>query len=49
MRALIPAELPLSRTLRFRESNLEAITLVNGPDEFDGVIIDSDGNGARRL
>ena len=43
VRALIPAELPLSRTLRFRESNLEAITMVNGPDEFDGVIIDSDG------
>ncbi len=43
VRALIPAELPLSRTLRFRESNLEAITLVNGPDEFDGVIIDGEG------
>jgi S1-C subfamily serine protease len=43
VRALIPAELPLSRTLRFREANLEAITLVNGPDEFDGVIIDGDG------
>ena len=43
VRALIPAELPRSRTLRFRESNLEAIALVNGPDEFDGVIIDSDG------
>ncbi len=43
VRALIPVELPLSRTLRFRESNLEAITLVNGPDEFDGVIVDTDG------
>ena len=43
VRALISAELPLSRTLRFREANLEAITLVNGPDEFDGVIIDGDG------
>ena len=43
VRALIPAELPLSRTLRFRESNLEAITLVNGPDEYDGVIIDTEG------
>ena len=40
VRALIPAELPLSRSLRFRESNLEAITLVNGPDEYDGVIVD---------
>ena len=46
VRALIPAELPLSRTLRFREANLEAITLVNGPDEYDGVIID--GTGAVR-
>ena len=43
VRALIPTELPPSRTLRFRESNLEAIALVNGPDEFDGVIIDTDG------
>ena len=30
VRAVIPAELPLSRTLRFREANLEAVTLVNG-------------------
>ncbi len=43
VRALIPAELPLSRTLRFREANLEAIALVNGPDEYDGAIIDTDG------
>jgi len=41
VRALIAANLPLSRTLRFRDSNLEAIELVNGPDEFDGVVIDS--------
>ena len=43
VRAVIPAELPLSRTLRFREANLEAVTLVNGPDEYDGVIIDGEG------
>ncbi|MCZ6475715.1 MAG: trypsin-like peptidase domain-containing protein, partial [Gammaproteobacteria bacterium] len=37
---------PLSRTLRFRESNLEAITLVNGPDDFDGVVVDRQGRVA---
>lgn len=34
---------PLSRTLRFRESNLETIQLVNGPSDFDGVIADEQG------
>jgi len=43
VRAVIAANLPLSRTLRFRDSNLEGITLVNGPDEFDGVVIDFEG------
>jgi len=43
VRAVIAANLPLSRTLRFRDSNLEGVTLVNGPDEFDGVVIDSEG------
>ena len=43
VRAVIAANLPLSRTLRFRDSNLEGITLVNGPDEFDGVVIDDAG------
>ncbi len=46
VRAVIAANLPRSRTLRFRDSNLEGITLVNGPDEFDGVVIDSDGRVA---
>ncbi|MBH98360.1 MAG: hypothetical protein CMM56_07895 [Rhodospirillaceae bacterium] len=41
VRAVRAANLPLSRTLRFRDYNLEAIELVNGPDEFDGVIIDA--------
>ena len=40
------AEFPLSRTLRFRDSNLDAITLVNGPTDFDGVIVDSQGRVA---
>jgi S1-C subfamily serine protease len=35
--------LPLSRTLRFRDSNIETIDLVNGPTNFDGVLVDSDG------
>jgi S1-C subfamily serine protease len=34
---------PLSRTLQFRESNLEVAKLVNGPSEFDGVVVGRDG------
>jgi len=34
---------PLSRTLRFRDSNLEAIDLVNPPNDFDGVIANEKG------
>jgi pro-apoptotic serine protease NMA111 len=34
---------PLSRTLRFRDSNLETIQLVNGPMDFDGVLADRRG------
>jgi pro-apoptotic serine protease NMA111 len=34
---------PLSRTLQFREANLEVATLVNGPVDFDGVIVGHDG------
>ncbi len=37
-----PVMLPLSRTMRFRDSNLEVIDLVNGPTDFDGVLIDED-------
>lgn len=39
-----PITLPLSRTMRFRESNLDVIDLVNGPTDFDGVLIDEDAN-----
>src|SRR5581483_3861163 len=35
-----PLELPLSRTMRFRDSNLEAAQLVNPPTDFDGVLSD---------
>lgn len=38
-----PIILPLSRTMRFRDSNLEAIDLVNSPSDFDGVLLDEDG------
>jgi S1-C subfamily serine protease len=35
---------PLSRTLRFRDSNLEALSLVNPPGDYDGVLSDEKGN-----
>jgi len=35
--------LPLSRTLRFRDSNIETVDLVNGPTDFDGVLVDAEG------
>jgi len=38
-----PIILPLSRTLRFRDTNIETISLVNGPEDFDGVIVNRRG------
>jgi len=38
-----PLNLPLSRTLRFRDSNIEGISLVNAPTEYDGVLVDKRG------
>src|SRR5690606_213732 len=38
-----PLILPLSRTMRFRESNLEGIQLVNPPRDFDGVLLEKSG------
>jgi S1-C subfamily serine protease len=38
-----PAQFPLSRTLAFRDANLDVVTLVNGPGDFDGVITDGSG------
>jgi S1-C subfamily serine protease len=35
---------PLSRTLRFRDSNLEALSLINPPNDYDGVLADEKGN-----
>jgi len=34
---------PLSRTLQFREANVEVADLVNAPTDFDGVIVGRDG------
>jgi S1-C subfamily serine protease len=38
-----PLVLPLSRTLRFRDSNIEGIDLVTAPSDFDGVLVDKNG------
>ena len=39
-----PLELPLSRTMRFIDTNIETVQLVNPPLDFDGVLADSAGN-----
>jgi S1-C subfamily serine protease len=39
-----PLLLPLSRTLRFRDSNIEGIDLVTAPADFDGVLVDKKGH-----
>ena len=38
-----PLLLPLTRTLRFRDSNIEAVDLVNAPTDVDGVMVDGKG------
>ena len=38
-----PLSLPLSRTVAFRDSNIEVATLVNPPDEVVGVLADRSG------
>ena len=38
-----PMILPLSRTLRFRDANIEGVSLVNAPNDIDGVIINDQG------
>ncbi len=42
--AMEPAQFPLSRTLQFREANQELLRLVNGPSDFDGVLVDQHGD-----
>ena len=44
--AVEPLILPLSRTLRFRDTNIEGIDLVNGPMDVDGVLVDKRGRVA---
>jgi S1-C subfamily serine protease len=41
-----PLLFPLSRTIRFREANLETLSLVNGPSDIDGVIVNRKGEVA---
>jgi S1-C subfamily serine protease len=36
-------DLPLSRTMQFRDSNVDVAQLLNPPDEFDGVLVDAAG------
>jgi S1-C subfamily serine protease len=38
-----PLTLPLSRTMRFRDTNLEVAQLVNPPLDYDGVLTTDDG------
>ena len=42
--SLDPLDLPLSRTMRFRDSNIETAQLVNPPLEYDGVLADAAGD-----
>ncbi len=39
-------DFPLSRTLQFRDSNLETISLVNPPTDYDGVLVNKAGDVA---
>jgi S1-C subfamily serine protease len=41
-----PLVLPLSRTLRFRDSNVEGVDLVNAPTDVDGVLVNERGRVA---
>jgi S1-C subfamily serine protease len=44
--SLDPVLFPLSRTLRFRDTNLEVLGLVNAPDNMTGVMLDKSGKVA---
>lgn len=39
-----PIDLPLSRTMRFRDTNMEVAQLVNPPLDYDGVLLDKAGS-----
>ena len=38
-----PLQLPLSRTMQFRDSNIEVAQLLNPPADFDGVLANANG------
>ena len=38
-----PVAFPLSPTLQFRDTNLETVSLVNGPADYDGVLANKNG------
>jgi pro-apoptotic serine protease NMA111 len=38
-----PVVFPPSRTLQYRDSNLETVSLVNGPADYDGVLVNKRG------
>jgi len=38
-----PLQLPLSRTMQFRDSNVDVAELLNPPDDFDGVLVNAAG------
>ena len=44
--SLDPAVFPLSRTLRFRDTNLQVLSLVNPPENMTGVMLDKSGKVA---
>ena len=46
--AIEPVNFPLSRSLGFRNVNLDVIRLVNPPNEFDGVLVDGSGRVVAR-
>jgi len=41
--AVDPIHLPLPRTPAFRDTNIDVVSLVNGPSDYDGVIADESG------
>ena len=46
-RRSIRSAFPLSRTLQFRDANLETIALVNGPSDYDGVLVEQERRSGR--
>lgn len=41
--AVDPLNLPLTRSMQFRDANIEVAQLLNPPNDFDGVLVDSRG------